>query len=39
MDVAAVEADDQRQVRTGQLGPLGGAAGDEARLLVAEFVL
>ena len=39
VDVAAVEADDQRQVRPGQLGPLGRAPGDEARLLVAELVL
>src|SRR6185437_3848251 len=35
----AAKTDDQRQVRTGQLGPVGGAAGDEARRLVAELVL
>src|SRR5664279_353780 len=35
VDVAAVQADDQRQVRARQLGPLGGAAGDEARPFVA----
>ena len=39
MDVAAVQSDDQRQVRAGQFRPVGGAAGDEARPFVAEFVL
>ncbi len=39
VDVAAVQADDQRQVRAGQLGPVTRAAGDEARLLIAELVL
>jgi len=38
VDVAAVQADDQRQVRPGQLGPVGGAAGDEGRPFVAEFL-
>ena len=39
LDVAAVQADDQRQVRPGQRGPVGGAAGDEPRPLLAELVL
>ncbi|MGH3721504.1 MAG: hypothetical protein ACRDRI_22180 [Pseudonocardiaceae bacterium] len=39
MDVAAIQTDDQRQVRSGQLGPVTRATGDEAGLLVAELVL
>jgi hypothetical protein len=39
MDVGAVEADDERQVRARQILPGGGAAVDEAAALVAELVL
>jgi hypothetical protein len=39
VDVAAVQADDQRQVRPGQLGPVTRTAVDEAGLFVSEFVL
>ena len=39
VDVAAVHSDEQWQVRARQRGPVGGAAGDESRSFVAEFVL
>jgi hypothetical protein len=39
MDIAAVEAHDERQVRPRQLLPGGRAAVDEAPPLIAELVL
>jgi hypothetical protein len=38
VEVPAVQADDQRQVRSGQLGPVPRAALDEGELLVSELV-
>jgi len=39
VDVAAVEADGQRQVRAGQLFAVELAGVDEAEVLVTEFVV